>query len=450
MNRATLWSIHSSCRRTALVLVITAAVALAACSREPDGPTRADLETALKMELGGFVDVGRIEIVALQDTGTEVSPAKRVRFKAQTALKEPTYEVVSTLQSTLGTTRVLRPVHKAGTKVELHGIADARKTGDRWVVNRIEVESENPVISGAFLAALGANVVISGSPEERALEARIAEERREQEQAAREAERLAAEQAAARQAKVAALGEMLTGTWSAKDPAVRNGSIWSSRDGDTLGMELVLGQPSGARGDGSGVIYDFGSPFRELVLPVSYVIDDSGEFATVNFMQGGSHPTLGFRIDTGSKWQISSSGELRHPVRGNDWLVRLEKDGPVAAQRKAAADRFKSLQSRYTPASGEFRSLGLSAGESGRFLVIGNAKRIVYGAGPYSNLSAIDAAVVHQGLLGHGQAGVVEVTLRGSRQNFQFPSVTRNGITSRTVSNAHGQYSMTLVEAVQE
>lgn len=434
----------------ALVFAATVAVALAACSREADGPSRAELEAALKMELGGFVEVGRIEIVASQDTGTEASPAKRLRFTAQTALKEPTYEVASTLQSATGNTRVLRPVHKAGTKVELNGIADARKTGERWDVHRVRIETETPVVAGAFLASFGANVVVSGSPEERALEARIAEEQREQEQAAREAERLAAEQAAARQAKVAALGETLAGTWSAKDPAIHNGSIWSNRDGATLGMELVLAAPAGTRGEGSGVVYDFRSPFREMTLPVSYVIDDSGEFVTVSFMQGGGHPTLGFRIDTGSKWQLSPSGELRHAVRGNDWRIQLEQDGPVANSRKAAVDRFQSLQSRYTPASGQFRSLGLSAGESQQFLVVGNSKGIVSGGGPYSNLSVIEAAAVHQGLLEHGEAGIVEVTLRGTRQSFQFPSVTRNGITSRATNNAHGQYSMTLVEAGQE
>lgn len=439
MNR-TILQAERCCRRSmALALIVAAGIALAACAREPDGPSRADLETALKMDLGSVVDVGRIEIIASQDTGTEVSPAKRVRFKAQTSLKEPTYEVVRTLQSASGSTRVLEPAHKAGTKVELHGIADARKTGDRWVVNRIQIESENPTISSHFLAAYGANVVIAGSPEERALEARIAEEKRERE----EAERV-------RQAKVAAFGEQLAGTWSAREPAVRNGALWSSRDGDTLGMELVLGPPSGARGEGTGVIYDFRSPFRELVLPVSYVIDDGGEFATVSFMQGGRHPTLGFQVDTGSRWQISSSaessGEFRHPARGNDWLVRLEKDGPMADQRKAAADRFKSLESRYTSASGEFRSLRLQSGQSGRFLVIGNARRTVYGGGPYSNLSIIDAAVVHQGLLEHGQAGIIEVTLRGTGQSFEFPSISRNGISSRRIVNAHGQYSMTLIE----
>ncbi|MFU8897188.1 MAG: LCCL domain-containing protein [Gammaproteobacteria bacterium] len=450
MNHAAFRVVNRSRHLTVLVFVITAAMALAACSRQADGPSRDDVETALKMELGGFVEVRRIEIVASQDTGSEVSPARRLRFKAQVALKEPTYEVASTLQSTTGTTRVLNLAHKAGTKVEMHGIADARKKGERWDVHRVHIESEAPLVGGAFLASFGANVVISGSQEERELEARIAEERRAREQAAREAERLAAEQAAARQAKIAAFGEALAGTWSAKDPAIHNGSIWSNRDGATLGIELVLAAPSGTHGEGNGVVYDFRSPFREMILPVSYVIDDSGEFATVSFMQGGGHPTLGFRIDTRSKWRLTSSGELRNAVRGNDWLIRLEKDGPVAAQRKAVVDRFQSLQSRYSPASGQFRSLGLDAGESGRFLVVGDSKGIITGAGPYDMTSVINAAVVHQGLLKHGEAGIVEVTLRGRFEIFQFPSVTRNGIKSREGSNAHGQYSMTLIEAGQE
>ena len=91
--------------------------------------------------------------------------------------------------------------------------------------------------------------------------------------------------------------------------------------------------------------------------------------------------------------------------------------------------------------SGNLRDLSSTAGGVHRILVTGNSKAgTIYGSNVYTTDSPLAAVVVHAGVLGDGQTGVVRVVM-GTGQ-YKYVSTTSNGVTSNSYSDFPTWYSV--------
>jgi hypothetical protein len=82
-------------------------------------------------------------------------------------------------------------------------------------------------------------------------------------------------------------------------------------------------------------------------------------------------------------------------------------------------------------------------GKSFYFQVTGTTVGVVWGTGIYTDDSRLATAVVHAGILGNGQKGIVKVTIVAGQSGYQ--GSTSNGVTSHPYGAWQGSYR---IEAV--
>lgn len=177
-------------RRIAFVAI--AALLLAACSDKQPGET--DIRQQFELtELPGLVELKSFALEQQRNTGSDEQPVWLARYIAEVAVREDTYEI----ETVEGNARLLKPVRRAGETFPVYGVVRSERAGDGWRHSFQRDGSSNPVL-GRPHGDYGPDALIAGSPEAKALLAKI-EQEKEQARIAEEA-RLA-EEAAERKRK---------------------------------------------------------------------------------------------------------------------------------------------------------------------------------------------------------------------------------------------------------
>ena len=282
------------------VILSASVLALAACGPSVEGPGENDIAEFLEMELPEGVDVENIEIVAAQNVGDEIEPVYRTRTKITLELEEDYAERVDTI----GDRPVVKVVAEAGTEYEGILFTRGEPIGDSdWSVEqeRLQIRS----MKGRPLSSFD-NYVIEGSAEEK-----TAREEAKREEAA--AEKRAAEE-------LTAARKSFTGNWTASQPLTRNGSVYSSR-GQQIGISFNLGANEDGFGKGTATLFDFGNPAISAQVPVNYVVDGSGRFAQVTFLERAAHDDIRTSIGSGTVYRLNPDGSANN----GRWGIKLKK-----------------------------------------------------------------------------------------------------------------------------
>ncbi len=184
-------------------------------------------------------------------------------------------------------------------------ITQSEPLGDEWKVS-IE-KTEGARIKGIPGSKFANGYVIEGSEEHKAA---LAEEKA---QAAAKKKKLESEIAAARAA--------YAGNWKSVQPMLHDGMVYSY-DGNSMGLGLLLQKASADVGTGTVTIYNFDNEIESVEGPVSYVVSDDGEYATISFPDRVSHKGLGFYINSSSSMKLDKDGRL---AAGSRWVQKMAK-----------------------------------------------------------------------------------------------------------------------------
>lgn len=152
------------------LMIMLSCLLLAACSAS--APSDADIRTAFEQELPGLVQLQDFELANRRNVGSDESPAWMERITARVAVREATYDIDTVLDGK----RILKPVRSAGDSFPVYATVRASRSGDRWEYRFIEDASSKPVV-GHPRSDFGPDALIAGSPEAKALQARIAQEK---------------------------------------------------------------------------------------------------------------------------------------------------------------------------------------------------------------------------------------------------------------------------------
>lgn len=430
-----------------LSLLLLCAAALGACSSAP-GPSGQDIGKALSLKLPTGVQVDGVDVKVAENDGTKVEPHFKSRSTVKLEFSENFYDVTGHL----GGKSVVKRTLAKGQTIAGTLITNATPRGDDgWDINfeRIDI----PHISGMAESQFQPDsYVVADSDAYKALKDKLAADQKQaQEQAAQQA----AAQAKATADRIAALKKQIAGTWAAKFPMLHDNSIWASNDNHKLGIQLRFDDNGSNIGTGVGILYDFDIPAREAKVAIGYMVDPSGKFVTLNFTSNVQAPGVSFHTGPNSQWKFTPDGKL---VNGNnnEWMVQLERDGPVLKTRLAAVKKYndyvdaeRQLAAQYhaANANGRFLDLPLRDNTYGNFFVLGQANAgEVDGDGGYGRYSSVAAAAVHAGALKSDQAGIVKITRR-YQPGFQRGGSTRNGVTSKSFGEAR-YFTITLVKAL--
>lgn len=452
-----------------LALAVFAVLAVTGCS-QGEGPSEGRIAKALALKLPDALKVDDVDIQVAQNEGTKVEPRYETRSNIRLEFTDDVYKVVGHL----GGEDVVKTIYARGDDIKGVLITEATpQGGDAWnvLIKRIDIPGIDGTAKSKFRAG---SYVEQGSSDYDALKAKLAQAQKQAlEQAQKTAEARAqavrekAEQdARERAANIARLSELMKGTWVAKYPVFHNGSMWASSHNRKLGIELTFNGADDDIGDGAGVLYDFDSPGHRVGAPIGYKLDPTGQFVTLNFTRNLDLGNgVDFRTRSGDSWRMTPDGKLSISGNNDAWVVQMERNGPALKKLEAdvaAYDKYQDrehaliLQYKAINADGSFRELPLDENQYGLFFVVGRDDGDVWGDGFYWQASDVGTAAVHAGLLKPGEAGIVKVSkIHVARERYDYPSTTRNGITSRPKSNGsqYGEsqfvrYRMSLVKAL--
>jgi hypothetical protein len=130
-------------------------------------------------------------------------------------------------------------------------------------------------------------------------------------------------------------------------------------------------------------------------------------------------------------------------------FVKLDKNGDgfltpqeLNAKGNAFGARVRGglLEKSALPNPGSLSAYSQRFGETFVFSVTGRTSGAIYGTETYTTDSDLATAAVHAGLLKDGEAGVVQVTIVQSPN--EFASTTANGITSRAWQSYPAAYTL--------
>lgn len=114
---------------------------------------------------------------------------------------------------------------------------------------------------------------------------------------------------------------------------------------------------------------------------------------------------------------------------------------------KLGAPAVDSSAAAPLPDPGSLFGQTAAAGETLRFLVVGNVQGGVWGDGVYTSDSILAAAAVHAGLLEAGEAGIVSVEIVPGLSSYE--GAERNGVTSLAYGAWEVAYRLVGVEPVE-
>jgi hypothetical protein len=173
-----------------IILGFLACLLLAACSSST--PSSSDIRAEFTQNLPGLLELKDFKLEDGHNVGSGDEPVWVARFTATVTPREATYDI----DTVAGDVRILKPVRAAGEAMSLYGTVRSTRSGDKWTYQFQSDGSSNPVI-GRPRSDYGPDALVAGSPEAKALLAKIAHEK-EQARIAEES-RLAAEAAERKQ-----------------------------------------------------------------------------------------------------------------------------------------------------------------------------------------------------------------------------------------------------------
>lgn len=422
---------------------------LISCSSNDEGASAEQIGNAFAMQLPTGLEVDDVEIQVAENLGTKVEPEFQTRSKVTLRYAENFYEQINTgfkLDKP-----VVKQISSEGDVITGTLITSSRLNGEKWDVY---IEKRNfPPVYGKAESQFGVSgFVMDGSDEHKALIEKFEEDQRV---AAELKAKKEAEEAEARKQRIADLREALTGRWVAKQPAIHNGKVWASRKGGQLGIQLEIEAGEGQVGAGKGILYDYNKPADELIVPISFKIDESGNFAALTFTKDVEHDSLQFGVGPRFQWKMTADGALSFDGTRNEWELVLEKEGDALANRLATIESYQKKQKEYEKliekhqafiAKGELDDLNLKTKTYAHYFVIGGTDGKVYGDEQYYGGSDVATAAVHSGALKEGQAGIVKIAKYDNR--IYFKGTIKNGITSESYNRTRNPYTIELVEAL--
>lgn len=435
-------------RYIALWLVIFSFGLLGGCSGG-EGASDDQIANTFALQLPTGLEVDDVEIQVSENIGSEVEPQYRARSKVTLSYTEDFYQEARVRP--ILSKPVVRKVAEEGDTVTGTLITSSFLRGESWDV-RID-KKDFPPIYGLAESQYGVDgFVLEGSDEHNNL---LASHEEEQAKAAAARAKKQAEEAAALRDKIAHLRGNLTGIWAAKQPALHNNAVWSSRNGEQLGIQLEIGEGENTAGTGVGILYDYNNPSDEITVPIAFSINRDGEAATIIFNEPTQHKSLQFSVNPRYKWKFTTDGMLQYNASGNKWSLSLEKDGEALQSRLTQVASFKEKQKIYEEliskhkafiAKGKLSNLNLKEMSYAHYFVTGEVDGPVYGSDLYQGESDVSSAVVHSGVLKAGQSGVVKISRYSER--VAFSGTLKNGVTSEGYRYKRTPYKIELVEGL--
>jgi hypothetical protein len=287
-------------------LIVFSAFGLAACGETVDGPPASEIESALKIDMPTGVEVTSVKLEAAENVGSEIEPRYRSRSKVELRLTEDYYERVGSVDGK----PLVKKTAERGDTISGVLITQSEPAGDNdWKVDieRLQV----PPTRGQAESSFGDEVIEENSDAHKeAIEA-------EKTKQADEERKAKEEQEASRRAFI--------GTWTSSQPTLRRDVVYTANDRQ-MGIKLNLAAPSGDVGTGTATFYTYGNETESVPVPISYVIDKSGDFARITFTERATHQGLSLSIYKDSTWYLREDGTFTDSRSGRGtWVSQLSK-----------------------------------------------------------------------------------------------------------------------------
>lgn len=287
-------------------LAVFSLSSLSACSSSPGGASEEQIANTLAIELEPGVEVEDVEVKATDSLGTEVDPRFRTRSTVTVVYEEDFYRQNGRIDGK----PLVKKVAEKGDTVTGSLVTVATPRGeDNW---RIQIERlDMPPLEGKAASQFGeGKFVVEDSKEHAALTKKLADEE--------------AKEKAEQEQKVADLSRKLAGTWSSNQPLTKDGAVYAYR-GYQTGFELTLNPADGNVGTGTAKMYVFSQPEESKTTNVGYVIDESGDFATITFNGNNYHRVLRTDVGRNMRWRLNADGQMTATSYRSVWIAQLKK-----------------------------------------------------------------------------------------------------------------------------
>ena len=151
------------------IMAIFIALILTGCTDSGSSePTGDDIAKKLSFEIPAYAKVKKIEIEVSENSGSEVEPRYKSRFKGSIKITEPLY----IKQGVVLEKYILEKVVAKGTELKIFGIANSTLSMDKWNT-RIRSFETSPKLSGRPLSKWNVgSFVLEGSKEAKELHKR--------------------------------------------------------------------------------------------------------------------------------------------------------------------------------------------------------------------------------------------------------------------------------------
>ena len=93
----------------------------------------------------------------------------------------------------------------------------------------------------------------------------------------------------------------------------------ASQPADARAADTTAG--SVADGGRTATLFDFGNPAISAQVPVNYVVDGSGRFAQVTFLERAAHDDIRTSIGSGTVYRLNPDGSANN----GRWGIKLKK-----------------------------------------------------------------------------------------------------------------------------
>ncbi len=142
----------------------------------------------------------------------------------------------------------------------------------------------------------------------------------------------------------------------------------------------------------------------------------------------------------------TQNGITSSPYQAWTASYQIERvQGDVRATR--ASSTSTSTSSKILADPGDLQGYRDKVGQSFLFRVTGTTTGAVWGTGVYTDDSTLATAVVHAGVLGKGQTGVVKVTILAGQNAYQ--ASVANGVTTNNWQQWNGSFSVRAAKAAE-
>ena len=448
------WMKRSKAALSTLILVT-----LAACSGGSDQPNEDDIKNAVAFTLPSGLEVSDVEILVTENAGTQVEPLIRNRSNITLEFTDDFVMPVERYNDKV----VLRKLYDKGQELKGTLISSARLKGESWTVSADRFDITR-VQGNALSQYAEGSYAFEGTDEAAEFKKNYedalvkAEEERQAAIAKAEAERQAAiaKAEAEKAERIAAFRKFLAGTWTASGPMMKNGGVYTGRDGkSTAALEMTFPEGDGATGVVPMTLYVHENPTNSVPVNAGFTVSDDGKSVNIR-ARSNTLRALNFYMN--EVWTMEEDGILKTGGRDR-WAIQMEKDGEATAAKKAAVEKtkaydaaLKELATKYRAgmAPSRFRDMRMSQNTYTNVILEATPPdgAQVFGAEEYDEDSNIALTAIHAGVLKEGEAGVVKVTYRRYKDRPYIQGTTENGVTSERFT-AYDRYSIELVEKLK-